>query len=201
MNDRIECFMVERTTLAREYWRRWSRFEARTTTRDCSMGGEFHLARVVAADAVPFDSEWEGDGRNATPEELADSRFPQVCASCSAPFEPVENWPAGQNGSIAYRDLERLYRLPNGALVPFKEAPPGAMRLWKPPREWDFTGADGMELAVMLPDGTEWVPDRPASNSGTPWQRNGTPPKLTVTPSILTDKYHGFLTDGFLVSC
>lgn len=45
-----------------------------------------------------------------------------------------------------------------------------------------------------------WLVDAP-SKQGSPWTREGKPPKVTARPSILTSRYHGFLTDGFLVEC
>jgi hypothetical protein len=68
---------------------------------------------------------------------------------------------------------------------------------------WPVKGPDGIALAVILPPGghTEtWHPDTGAKD-GPPWTRTGTIPRVTCTPSILTNKYHGFLTDGFLVEC
>ncbi len=189
--SRVECFMVERVSFAREYWRVWS--DIKGTTKACTHGGESHYARVVANESVPYESSWLGEGRPSTPEEQAGPRYPKGCDACGKAFGP---------GDWHYRDLEPLYRMPDGTLVTFREAPAGAMRLWTPPdRKWDWVGPDGMELSVKLPDGVEWSPDRPAGRSGTPWQRTGVAPKFTANPSIVTDKYHGWLRDGFLVEC
>lgn len=81
-----------------------------------------------------------------------------------------------------------------------------------------LTGPDGLSLHVRLPDGHEWNIDGRASNCDMKddhvhkcWVRHGVPPVLTVDKngvtchagagSIATDKYHGFLTDGYLVEC
>jgi hypothetical protein len=63
-----------------------------------------------------------------------------------------------------------------------------------------YTGPDGLALAVALPnDAGQWWIDGPSSQGGN-WQRTGTPPKITVTPSVhVPGKYHGWLRDGVLV--
>lgn len=69
----------------------------------------------------------------------------------------------------------------------FDELPAGAMFL------------SGPLLHVKLPTNRFWCPDRPASNSGLPWQRTGTPPHVTCSPSIdCPSGYHGWLRDGVL---
>lgn len=71
-------------------------------------------------------------------------------------------------------------------------------------------GPDGIALVVVLPPAKEdtrsnwWHVDGPSRNNGEPgpgWTRTGdprNPPSLSVSPSILTDGYHGFLTAGVL---
>jgi hypothetical protein len=59
--------------------------------------------------------------------------------------------------------------------------------------------ANRLPLTVMLPDGGVWCVDARASTPGAGgWDVTGTPPNITVRPSILTDRYHGWLTDGVL---
>jgi hypothetical protein len=59
---------------------------------------------------------------------------------------------------------------------------------------------DGHFVCVMTPGG-EWNIDGRSTGGGY-WTRTGTPPKLTVRPSILIGRaYHGFLTDGKLIQC
>jgi hypothetical protein len=57
-------------------------------------------------------------------------------------------------------------------------------------------------MVALPPDGGDdlWMVDGTASN-GPGWTREGKPPKVTARPSILTPRYHGWLTDGFLVRC
>lgn len=73
--------------------------------------------------------------------------------------------------------------------VPWKELPVGAM--WFNEEE---------ELCVMLPSGEEWNIDRGRKLGIRPrWNRTGTPPNITVMPSINhVGEYHGFLRDGKL---
>ena len=78
---------------------------------------------------------------------------------------------------------------------------PGAMfdaTDWSP---WRSRGTpDGKVWGVVTPPGDPhdvWIIDSEASSGGH-WTRTGTPPRLTVTPSILMPRYHGFLTDGVL---
>lgn len=81
---------------------------------------------------------------------------------------------------------------------PQRSLPPGAM--YEDPWAYHAPGPDGVRLAVVLPpegSNTIWHPDSPSSTGGA-WQRSGVPPKVTITPSILTGAYHGFLTDGVL---
>ena len=84
------------------------------------------------------------------------------------------------------------------------ELPPGALwrAAWYERSGW--VGADGQSWLCKLPDGTDWLIDGPAGNAPGKlpgWDRKGTAPLFTVTPSIKSPGYHGFLTDGFLVEC
>ena len=58
---------------------------------------------------------------------------------------------------------------------------------------------DGLVLCVRCPGG-DWLIDGP-SDSGGSWSRTGVAPNITVTPSILQPRYHGWLRDGHLVEC
>jgi hypothetical protein len=66
--------------------------------------------------------------------------------------------------------------------------------------DWmQWSGPDGHSLCVMTPGG-EWLIDGPARDDENrrAWTRIGTPPNITVKPSILMRTYHGFLTNGVL---
>jgi hypothetical protein len=53
-------------------------------------------------------------------------------------------------------------------------------------------------LTLVLPDGNIWIVDSRASNEAAGWDLTCDPPNLTARPSIMTDTYHGWLTDGVL---
>lgn len=58
-------------------------------------------------------------------------------------------------------------------------------------------------LMVTLPNGTDFCVDRRPSSGGSGWTVTGTPPHITVSPSINDAPgkpygYHGWLRDGVL---
>jgi hypothetical protein len=53
-------------------------------------------------------------------------------------------------------------------------------------------------IIIWLPGNGWWNVDMKSSGGGAGWQVTGTPPLLTARPSILTEDYHGWLTDGVL---
>jgi hypothetical protein len=62
---------------------------------------------------------------------------------------------------------------------------------------------DGLVLCVNTPGG-HWLIDGPSFSNGREvgkWERTGVAPNITVTPSILQPRYHGWLRDGQLVEC
>lgn len=61
-------------------------------------------------------------------------------------------------------------------------------------------------LMVVLPSGDWWMLDGMACSDGKThgdgWKVAGTPPRITVKPSInLVGRWHGFLQDGVLRTC
>jgi hypothetical protein len=125
-----------------------------------------------------------------------DPRWPPACA-CGYLFRPTDTW--------QHRMRRHFVDKATGAKYTLEAAPAGAM--WN--AEWmyhhDRKSPDGLWLCVRLPNGHDWLMDGPSSN-GTFWTRTGTPPKVTVRPSIFArmgkpDAYHGFLTDGVLEEC
>lgn len=135
----------------------------------------------------PMD-EWLGWGRDDLPHD--DPRWPKVCDVCGYSFMETDHW---------QHNLVRLFTgSPDGKLYSTRNMPAGAMydAPW-----WDEKGADGLALVVVTPGDTHWMPDGPSANGGKPWTRTGAVPKITVTPSISTPRYHGFLTDGVLIEC
>jgi hypothetical protein len=123
-----------------------------------------------------------------------DPRWPKVCDGCGAPFVNEDTWQVF---------VDALYtRSDTGAATTLREAAPGAIwDAWWMPDKYK-NKADGLCLTCKLPNGYDWMIDGGSQQSPEPgaWQRNGTPPKLTVSPSILAADYHGWLRDGVLVS-
>jgi hypothetical protein len=93
--------------------------------------------------------------------------------------------------------VEPIYRADDGREFILREAPVGAMWDAHWYRGTDWKGPDGLSLVVKLPDGAEWCMDAPASGGGR-WNRTGEAPKVTVSPSIQTPRWHGWLRDGVL---
>lgn len=64
-------------------------------------------------------------------------------------------------------------------------------------------GPDGKTLILRTPGG-DWSIDGPSFRNGEPcgmgWSRTGTPPVITVTPSIVLPTFHGWLREGLLTS-
>ena len=125
-----------------------------------------------------------------------DPRWPVACA-CGYIFREGDEWQLFQGRVYVHAETGREYTLrfrgkdaaPVGAMY---EAP------WFVDRDDPWVGPDGKCLMVRLPpDGHDWCVDGPSSSGGG-WTRTGTPPRITVQPSILAPKYHGLLTDGVL---
>ncbi len=186
---RVECFLIVPSRFARESLRRY-------VSRDekCSGPGGYHDARVilgeVGADRLPPGCLGDGRGEH----DRSDPCWPVKCDGCDYHFTDADEW---------QHNLDLLWERADGAdtaRFTLREPPPGAM--WFMDAEVStHVGPDGKALHVMLPDGRDWHVDHPASNSQTPWTRTGVAPRITARPSILTPKYHGFLTDGVLEEC
>lgn len=178
----ITCFMLKPTNRALLYLRKFQG----CAVGSCLEGSSYHDARVCIGEMQPAE---EAVIRAATAEEREDKRWPTVCSKCHRPFG---------DSATHQRFVQRLYSRDDGSVMVLDEAPPGAM--WDADWYGDHrVGPDGLHLVVRLPDGNEWFIDGPATN-GPGWTRTGVAPKLTVTPSIATPTYHGWLRDGKLVS-
>ena len=184
----IKCFMLEPTNNFKRNLRRFC-FDDSPGARTPCQPKRCHNAVVYTQDIVeyPADYKWSGDGTKPFPHD--DPRWPRVCELCRYTFVDGDQW---------QHNLERVWRRPEtGEEFVQKDFPPGAMwfAIWQ-----DFwLGPDGKALYVMLPDGHTWQVDGPASNSKLPWHRDGVPPIVTATPSILSPGYHGWLRNGELV--
>ncbi len=185
MGSRIECFLVEPSGIFQQSLRRYSRHG------ECPNG--YHDASARLGDVLPPS---DGRSRGGDGFDHADPRWPKSCA-CGYAFVDTDYW--------QHNIDEKWRRQGTAELYPLASAPVGA--IWFAPwMEPAGTGPDGRALVVRTPGG-DWLVDKP-SRDGTPWTRTGTPPLITVRPSILfytgdgnEPSYHAFLTDGVLVEC
>lgn len=190
MSSRIECFWLEPIELAGSSLRR---YERKLSSESTCVKFSYHNASVDIDD-VPFPTDPRGIlGYGADDFPHDDPRWPKKCDSCDYVFKDTDYWQ--HNVSQYFMDAR------NGRRYTTRNMPPGAMydAKW-----WDTPGPDGISLAVVLPPegGSDvWHPDSPPVSGGSPWTRTGVIPKVTCTPSILTPRYHGFLTNGWLIEC
>lgn len=180
----IKCFLLKRTGAERLSLRRYS-------DGKCPSSHQYHDARRHLVD-LP-------EGHNTQKPDKTDPRWPVKCDRCDYVFQDTDQWQLFN---------EALF-VGNGLVTELQNAPPGAMWL----ADW-LPAAFGSEpfkalpedvrklghLVVRLPGGHDWDVDTKASN-GNGWTRTGLPPVVTALPSILTPNYHGFLTNGELISC
>lgn len=186
----IKCFMLTPTDRCRRWLRRYESEPCRLMPGQYS----YHNALVFGEDAPLV----RGADHCISTEQFRhdDPRWPTNCA-CGVAFTPKA---ARQTFFL------EIYRTPDGREVSTHPQPPpelapapvGAM--WY--ADWfSWKGPDGHALTVMTPGG-EWCIDGPASGSGRPWTRTGTPPNITASPSInIVGKYHGWLRNGELTDC
>src|SRR4029077_15066167 len=188
------CFMIEPSPFIRISLRRFTFSTSLPTCPGPDLRG--HDAEAVIEPKL--DSPGTHDGRYLPdspdwPISPSDPRWPRACARCLGTFLPEDQWQV---------IVDRLYQgAPGGKLYGLgdKGLPPGAM-WWA---QWlaedqGWAGKDGRSLVVQLPSGIGFPIDAPASGGGH-WDRSGTPPLVTVTPSINdVGRYHGNLRDGLL---
>ena len=156
----------------------------------CPLGFHIHDVSVV------IDPEIQGleEGALLKGDFADDLRWPKACI-CGQPFTETDHWQVIVNRLYSGAPDGKLYALQD------KDLPPGAM--WEAP--WyggsDWIGQDGKSIVVQLPSGTDFPIDAPSHDGGR-WTRTGTPPQITVRPSINeVGRYHGHLIDGVLSAC
>jgi hypothetical protein len=170
----VRCFLVTPTGRDARYLRRYAH------ASDCPQGS-YHNALVRIPDGASKVAI-----RAPTARQRRDPRWPTECG-CGYRFAADDEWQVFRSGIYAAQDGRRW---------PMQDLPPGAM--WY--ADWmRFEGPDGRCLMVRLPDLRDWAIDGPATSGGG-WERTGEPPDVSANPSIMTDGYHGFLTDGVLRS-
>jgi len=171
---------------AGRYRRSLRRYRSSAVTR-CPAGGYCNASRDIGEVTDPADASgdnWPHD----------DPRWPTECLTCGGAFTPADHWQRNDN---------EVYRLPDGAEFVFrhsfgKAAPAGTMirAAWYD----DFTEQAGESWIVALPDGGEWITTQAATGGGY-WTVTGTPPAITVSPSIFHNApvgWHGWIRDGVL---
>jgi hypothetical protein len=187
----IKCFFLVDTGRARISLRRYH--SSSDAEQKCVASGlSYHNANNYIEDRpVIYAEEQHGkqDCYHGSQEHDGnDPRWPTHCA-CGYAF-------TGDDPKQVFQDTI-LRRTDTGEEMTWNEAPPGAMRdcCWI---RGEWSGPDGMSITVKCPDATDWLIDGPSYHDGKqnhphPWTRTGTPPDISVTPSILTPTYHGFL--------
>jgi len=189
------CFMIEPTRRVRRWLRRTSS-ALELNVRLCEPEG-YHQACVLIEDGPAILSA-EG-GLSTEPMRWVDEdpRWPMKCDNCDYRFIGCKG------GQLFYL---QVYLAPDGSEVTTHPSPPagllkapvGAMWYddWFPLKR---PTPDGRVLSVMTPAGP-WRIDGSSSNGTYPWSRTGTPPNVTVSPSIhFVGSYHGWLRDGHLI--
>lgn len=184
-----KMFLIQRTEFCRRSLRRYFNSSGRPPDPK-----HFHDETVIID--PQFHAPGDSNGRS---DYIAgyenDPRWPKACA-CGYVFTPEDHWQVNE---------ERLWSGSlDGKLYILREHPPGATWVsdWFPEEgpNGQWTGPDGKVWCVMLPAGLEWIIYSYAS--GTPkqkWQVSGTPPNITVSPSISqVGYYHGFIKDGVI---
>lgn len=157
------CFLIEEADPRVEYF----------TIHD--VDGDFHRCVVAVVEGVRFD-----EAAKEPP-----GGYPTSCPECDRALDWHDY---SRMGTRSWRNVETGEVRPNledhGVGATFDKT------------EWSVhQGPDGRSWGVVLPPGGQvdvWGIDERASSGGY-WTRVGTPPLLSVTPSILTPNYHGFL--------
>lgn len=200
---RINCFIAKPSTRVERFLRRYEDGE-------CQFRSYHNIQKFYDEIEVPlFEGEHETDERMVSrpPDEKLKPLFPDKC-SCGHVF----------SSEATYQLFtERLYHNEeSGFYYPLRELPVGAM-YFAPWYDGIYQPQLEHVLIVKTPGG-DWIIDSQASNCTMPedhhqkehhcWVIEGSLPNITVSKngktcgagggSILLDKYHGFLRNGFL---
>ncbi len=178
-----KCFLLRESSICRRELRRYAE-------GPCSLG--FHLHDVI----VVIDPEISGleEGAFLEGDFKSDPRWPVQCL-CGRPFTPTDHWQVHVHRLYHGAPDQKLYAIHD------KDLPPGAIweEPWRAKRGW--VGPDGRSYMVRLPTRVNFPIDEAAADGGR-WTRSGTPPHLTVEPSIHeVGRYHGHLKSGILSAC
>jgi len=191
--SKIKCIWLEPTEYAQLSLRRYRGFREEGRCPASGMG--YHNAQTVVVPQFerPLSEKHDLGEFEHKDYPHDDPRWPTHCP-CGFEFGKDASWQV---------NTRRLYSNPEmNGLITIDDAPVGAMwdAWW-----YETKGPDGRCIVVRTPGG-DWIVDYPCKD-GKGWERTGEPPKVTARPSIGIGgeggkwKYHGFLTDGYLVEC
>ena len=128
-----------------------------------------------------------------------DPRWPTTCERCGGSFTDADQWQ--RNDAAIYRRTDGQEFAFHG---PFgRAAPPGT--IVRAPWYATFAVRHPQRTEpwiVSLPDGGEWITAQEATGGGF-WTVEGTPPRITVNPSIhhaAPTGWHGWIRDGELLN-
>lgn len=124
----------------------------------------------------------------------SDPRWPTACSACSRPFD--RHAVRQVNQSLEYERADGTLLTMKGHHSP--EHAGALYDLWWRGFDRNPAASDDLDVTAVCPDGTHWHIDHRASSGGY-WTRTGDPrdpESLTVSPSIQTGAYHGFLQSG-----
>lgn len=193
--DAVECFWVEPNGKAVRSLRRFS--NGSVGGRCPYIAGEYsyHTASVdIGENAATWNHTDHGKVVALIPPESYpnDPRWPTQC-ECGYIFIDDDHWQVNQEPIYESKDGRTAWILPSHGRRPT----PGAMfdTFWRPELQKD----DGWAISVVCPNSAVWCIDSQATSGGF-WTREGTPPNLTVSPSIVAGDYHGFLQGGVLTA-
>jgi len=188
MTRKITCYLLEPTEVAEVSLRR---FTYSSSATPCVHEWGHDAKATIGQMPYPFANQLEGE-HTLDGVDRADPRWPTHCVACQYEFMPADQWQVGKT---------RMYRHPGtGDLTVLGQAPVGSMWIASWLKGTSFAKSPDGDVLVVRTPGGDWVVDGPASGGGW-WTRTGTPPNITVTPSIICGSYHGWLRDGQLEEC
>lgn len=211
------CFLVEPAAMVAIELRR---YRMSTSGDSCPGRMGYHDASVqIGEETIRIDER----GRQKISKDVArdDPRWPRACG-CGYVFTDADEWQVNEHRLYVSRKPDFNSDIKEGRWT-VHNLPPGAMFYpdWLQPEEgeWRFyePGPDGKVLAVICPNGRQWIIDSEASNCTRKgdrthhcWIRHGVPPLITVDKngntcqagagSIQAGDYHGFLRNGVLTA-
>lgn len=182
------CFVVTELDEMEVHLRRYTHVDA---PGECPLEFGYHNASVpIGRHTIARNDRGGYSVREGKGEYADDERWPTHCP-CGYAFTDDDVWQIHP---------ERIWRADDGREFEMHDLPVGAMLRsdgWNPRA---IPGPDGKVWSVALPPNgghNLWCIDAPSSTGGR-WTRTGDAPNVTVNPSILTDRYHGWLHGGVL---